>query len=412
MKLIALSGKRLVSPHRFLLSGSFPKLFGAWMLPLAIAMLGVWSLERADAQLTILHRFGDGTVLNDGAGPQAALAVGPNNDLYGVTETKARYINGGSGTVFRITPSGRLTIIRSFTHKQYMVSQQPLLNYNGTLLGITLGGPGRRGPGTLFELTPAVGSQEWNLNLAYKFGPNGVFAPSGSVIVGSDGDFYGVTEGTSGNPGAGTIYKMDPHTFALTVLYNFTNSGAMYPQGALLQGSDGNFYGSTSEFAFNFTASIFMMTPNGQVTILAQIPGQISYVGQPLIQAKDGNYYGSFGSRSDKGFIFKMTPDHVMTTIHTFQGSDGRGPNGLVQGPNGNLYGTTFGGGTTGNGVVFEISTDGSLFTVLHNFSDGTITHDGKTPVGSLVVGPDNFLYGTTNGGGIGGLGTVFKISP
>ena len=89
---------------------------------------------------------------------------------------------------------------------------------------------------------------------------------------------------------------------------------------------------------------------------------------------------------------------------------DGRVPNGLVQGPNGNLYGTTQLGGTAGNGVVFEISTDGSLFTVLHNFGDGTITHDGKNPVGSLLVDPDNFLYGTTYEGGVG-LGTVFKIS-
>src|SRR5258707_460967 len=378
MKLIDIRGKRPVSPHRFLFSGSCRrKLFGALMLTLAIAMLGVWSLERADAQLTILHRFGDGSVPNDGANPKAALAVGPVNDLYGVTVTKAQYMNGGSGTVFRITPSGTLTIIRSFPHKLYMVSQQPLLNYNGTLVGVTLTGPRRRGAGTLFELTPAVGSQQWNLNVAYKVGRNNVLLPSGSVIVGSDGDFYGTTEGTSTTAGAGTIYKMDPQTFALTVLYNFTNSGAMYPQGALLQGSDGNFYGSTSEFAYNFTASIFMLTPDGQVTILSQIPGQFSYVGQPLIQASDG--------------------DH---------------PNGLVQGPNGNLYGTTDYGGTAGNGVVFEISTDGSLFTVLHNFGDGNITHDGKNPVGSLVVGPDNFLYGTTYEGGIGGLGTVFKISP
>jgi len=180
MKLIDIRGKRPVSPHRFLFSGSFRrKLFGALMLTLAIAMLGVWSLERADAQLTILHRFGDGSGPNDGANPQAALAVGPVNDLYGVTVTKAQYINGGSGTVFRITPSGTLTIIRSFPHKLYMVSQQPLLNYNGTLVGVTLTGPRRRGAGTLFELTPAVGSQQWNLNIAYKFGRNNVLLPSG-----------------------------------------------------------------------------------------------------------------------------------------------------------------------------------------------------------------------------------------
>jgi uncharacterized repeat protein (TIGR03803 family) len=382
------------------------------MLALALAMLGVWSVERANAQLTILHRFGDGSVPNDGVYPLAALAVGPDNDLYGGTGNKAQYISGDSGTVFRITPSGKLTIIRSFAHKQYMSSDQPLLNYKGTLVGVTGTGLGPKGAGTLFELSPAFGSQEWNLNIAFKFGRNNVLVPSGSVIVGSDGDFYGTTEGMSSTSGAGTIYKMDPQTFALTVLYNFNNSGAMYPQGALLQGSDGNFYGSTEEFASNFTASIFMMTPEGQVTILSQIPGQFSYVGHPLIQASDGNYYGSFGSSADKGFIFKMTPDHVVTTIHTFQGGDGRVPNGLVQGPNGDLYGTTVYGGAAGKGVVFEISTDGSLFTVLHNFGDGTITHDGETPAGSLVVGPDNFLYGTTSEGGIGGFGTVFKISP
>src|SRR5260370_12010666 len=122
------------------------------------------------------------------------------------------------------------------------------------------------------------------------------FSPAESVIVGSDGDFYGTTEGTSTTTGAGTIYKMDPQTFALTVLYNFTNSGAMYPQGALLQGSDGNFYGSTSEFAYNFTASIYMLTPDGQVTLLSQIPDQLSYVDEPSIQANDTDYYDSFGT--------------------------------------------------------------------------------------------------------------------
>ena len=83
------------------------------MLALAIAMLSVWSVDKADAQLTILHRFGDGSVPDDGAYPLAALAVGPDNDLYGVTETKAQYINGGSGTVFRITPDRKSTRLNS-----------------------------------------------------------------------------------------------------------------------------------------------------------------------------------------------------------------------------------------------------------------------------------------------------------
>lgn len=152
----------------------------------------------------------------------------------------------------------------------------------------------------------------------------------------------------------------------------------MDPEVALLEGSDGNFYGSTAQFAFKFTASIFMMTPAGQVTIIGQVPGY--NVGGPLIQATNGNYCGSLNSSagSDNGLIFQMTPAHVITTIHTFQGTDGHSPNGLVQGPNGNLYGTTPAGGTAGKGVVFELSSDGSSFTVLHNFGDGSITNDGQ----------------------------------
>lgn len=375
-------------------------------------MLCVSFLKQADAQLTIIHSFGDGTVPNDGADPSASLALGPGGDLYGVTLAKAAYLNGGSGTVFQVTNSGVLKIIHSFPHKQFLSPNQPLLYYNGTLVGVTVGGPRKRGAGTLFDLTtPAIGGN-WGFQIWYKFGANNVFSPDGNVVVGSDGNFYGTTEGTSGGTDAGTIYKLDPKTFQLTVLHTFTIQGAMYPTGALLQGSDGNFYGSTNEFAFNFTSSIFMMTPDGQVTIIYQVPGNLTYVAKPLIQATDGNFYGSFGSSADHGFIFKMTPGQIVTTIHTFKGSDGRSAGGVIQGPNGNLYGTTFEGGTAGKGVVFEVSTDGSSFTVLHNFGDGSITHDGTYPAGSLVVGSDHNLYGITTEGGAAGLGTVFKISP
>jgi uncharacterized repeat protein (TIGR03803 family) len=304
-----------------------------------------------------------------------------------------------------------LTIILNFSHKQSMFSAQPLLNYKGTLVGVTGGGPSRRGVGTLFALAKQVGGEDWLLDIQYKFGASDAFTPNGGIVVGTDGNFYGVTDGSPGNPWAGTIYKLNSKTFRLTVLHRFTNKGAMYPEGALLQGSDGNFYGSTFNFAFNPSSSIFMMTPDGQVTILYEVPGY-SYVGGPLIQASDGNYYGSFGSSTDNGFVFEMIPDHVITTIHTFQGNDGSGPEGLVEGPNGNLYGTTAGGGTAGNGTVFEVSPDGSSFTVLHNFGDGSIPNDGTSPTGSLVVGPDNNLYGITAVGGSAGLGTVFKVSP
>lgn len=120
-----------------------------------------------------------------------------------------------------------------------------------------------------------------------------------------------------------------------------------------------------------------------------------------------------------------MTPEHVVTVLHSFgNGKDGYGPfGGLVQGPDAALYGTTASGGTTrtnavrgdanpdGYGIVFRITTDGT-YKVLHNFGDGSVPNDGEIPYGSLTVGSDGNLYGTTTQGGTAGRGTVFKISP
>jgi uncharacterized repeat protein (TIGR03803 family) len=88
-------------------------------------------------------------------------------------------------------------------------------------------------------------------------------------------------------------------------------------------------------------------------------------------------------------------------------------------GPNGNLYGETFFGGTGGDGIIYEITPDGSTYTILHNFNDGTIPNDGSAPSGGLTLGADNNLYGTTGQGGAYGVGpgsfgygTLFKLSP
>jgi uncharacterized repeat protein (TIGR03803 family) len=135
----------------------------------------------------------------------------------------------------------------------------------------------------------------------------------------------------------------------------------------------------------------------------------------PLIQARDGNFYGMSGEGiaglSSTPSVFRMTPNGVVTILHTFgQGSDGAFPMGTVfQGPNGHLYGTTFLGGTAGKGIIFEISTNGKSYAILHNFGDGTVPNDGLNPTGTLI-GHDHNLFGTTEEGGSAGLGTVFKF--
>ena len=106
-----------------------------------------------------------------------------------------------------------------------------------------------------------------------------------------------------------------------------------------------------------------------------------------------------------------MTPAAVVKILQTL------GPGcgalfGVVQGANGRLYGVTMTGGRAGEGTVFELSLDGTSYTVLHNFADGSVPNDGAKPYGALIVGIDNNLYGTTEFGGSANLGTVFKISP
>ena len=188
-------------------------------------------------------------------------------------------------------------------------------------------------------------------------------------------------------------------------------------------GQDENFYG----FAFsNSGAVIFMMTPAGAVTTLYTFNGAGSPTGWTLMQASDGTFYGTntvIGTYNG-GTVFKLTgtpPSVTVTVLHNFgQGTDGASPSGpVVVGPNGNLYGETSSGGTSGlgDGTVYEIAPDGSAYTVLHNFGDGSIPNDGVYPRGGLTLGPDNNLYGTTFQGGAydqaaAGGGTLFKLSP
>lgn len=222
-------------------------------------------------------------------------------------------------------------------------------------------------------------------------------------MLGPDGDLYGATDNGGTNSG-GVAYKIDPTTGTLTILYNFTSYSA---SGALLLGQDGNFYGITTG------ATIFQMTPAGVVTNLYSFSG-ITYGQGPLIQDAAGNFYGAtdLNGTYTGGTVFKMTPQFTVTILHSFDGpTDGDAPYTPVIGPDGNLYGTAPEGGKNDGGTLYELSTDGSTFSVLHYFDDGTIQNDGWEPAGGLVLGSDKNFYGTTEGGGAMELGTLFELS-
>jgi uncharacterized repeat protein (TIGR03803 family) len=285
---------------------------------------------------------------------------------------------------------------------------------------------------------PALGAQAAAvLTTLYAFvgGTDGA-GPYAGLVQGSDGNFYGTTEYSSRAPrppmyiGPGSVFKISTNG-NLTTLYSFTggNDGAN-PVGGLVQGSDGNFYGTTQfggntnlNFGYGY-GTVFKISTNGALTTLYSFSGGNDGAGpNGLVQASDGNFYGTtqYGGTNGNGTVFKMSATGAYISLYSFTGgNDGGNPNGLVQGSDGNFYGTTYNGGRYGNasyryGTAFKISSNGALTTL---YAFGTVTNangypvDGEYPIAGLAQGSDGNFYGTTfEGGTNGGCGTVFQIS-
>jgi uncharacterized repeat protein (TIGR03803 family) len=202
----------------------------------------------------------------------------------------------------------------------------------------------------------------------------------------------------------------------LTHLYSFTGSKDSGGSGAeMMQSSDGNFYGTTGAPGTDGQGTVFKISTNGALTILYSFtsPDDGASPDAALVQGGDGNFYGTTytGGTSNAGTVFKISTNGAngaLTSLYSFSyGYDGGRPDGLVLGGDGNFYGTTEYGGTNGSGTVFKISTNGVLAT-LYSFTGST---NGAYPQAALVQGSDASFYGTTKGGGTNGYGTVFRIS-
>jgi uncharacterized repeat protein (TIGR03803 family) len=254
----------------------------------------------------------------------------------------------------------------------------------------------------------AIGSPAQTFKTLFNFDVTNGWDPNGVLIQGTDGNFYGITTGGGTGScifGCGTIFKITPGG-VLTTLYSFNNSDGSYPQGGLVQGTDGNFYGTTAEggdlscgYEGAGCGTVFKVTPSGNLTTLHNFNGSDGENPQAvLVQGTDGSFYGTtvVGGASGDGTVFKITSGGKLTTLHSFDGSDGvYSYGGLVQATDGNFYGTTFGGGASNDGTVFKITAGGKL-TTLHSFD----LTDGHNPEAALVQATNGDFYGTTTGGG------------
>jgi uncharacterized repeat protein (TIGR03803 family) len=262
-------------------------------------------------------------------------------------------------------------------------------------------------------LLPVFGARASGvLTTLYTFPGTTNGANPNSLMLSTNGWFYGTTQ--HGGYG-GTVFKINTNG-AWARLYAFTNGlDNSEPQGALVQGDDGDLYGTTSGVSVYY-GSVFKITTNGTLTTLYLFTNQIngSEPAGPLVKGSDGWFYGTtfYGGTNGAGNVFKISPNSAFTNLYSFpRGSDTDGENpygAMVQASDGYLYGTAYGGGANSAGSIFKISTNGIL-TTLHVFSQ---IPDGADPDAGLILASDGWFYGTTQFGGLTAYaGSVFKIS-
>ncbi|MGO9564660.1 MAG: choice-of-anchor tandem repeat GloVer-containing protein, partial [Candidatus Korobacteraceae bacterium] len=245
------------------------------------------------------------------------------------------------------------------------------------------------------------------------------------LVQANDGNFYGTTYyGGNGGcqlPGCGTVFKITSGG-ALTTLHSFAGADGAAPLAGLVQAADGNFYATTVYGGTYNDGTVFKITSGGALTTLYSFCAQTgcngTYPSAGLVQATDGNFYGTafYGGTYNDGTVFKITAEGTLTTLYSLGGGAGANPwaAALVQATDGSFYGTALNGGTYGDGVVFKITSSGTL-TTLHSFNSS----DGANPQGGLVQATDGNFYGTTFFGGANdncaappnGCGTVFRLA-
>jgi uncharacterized repeat protein (TIGR03803 family) len=343
---------------------------------------------------------------NDGGDPVAGLVQASDGNLYGTT-----FENGtnGYGAIFRISTSGVMTPLYSFTdgHDGAHPDAGLIQASDGNLYGTAEDG-GTNGDGTVFRMTT-----KGVLTPLYSFtGGHDGGDPRGGLVQATDGNLYGTTA-DGGTNFDGTIFRITTNG-ALTSLHSFIGShDGDFPEATLVQAVDGNLYGTTYEGGTNGYGAIFRITTtNGLLTPLYSFTNGSdgAYPVAGLVQANDGNLYGTTedGGTNGYGTIFRITTNNIFTPLYSFtDGNDGGNPEGtLVQTSDGNLYGTDYEGGTKGYGVIFRITTSGAM-TPLYSFTDG---QDGADPLAGVIEANNANLYGTSPGGGTGN-GTVFELT-
>ncbi len=371
-------------------------------LAIACALFGVCAAAPLQAQVTFqeLYQFNCSTA---GCYPYGSpLVQWTDGNLYGMANNGGHY---NLGTIFQVTPtypsaqtdlwpfdgpSGELPI------SGLMLASDGLL-YGGTPAG------GTNGYGTLFSFDPGTTTlQVWH---EFTAAEGGAETPPAQ---GKDKNLYGATA-------AGTVYELTIPGHVYSVLPGVVPGEV---PGPLYLASDGDFYGTTWRGGTSNMGTLFRMTPtNGAVKVIHNFTGSPDG-DEPygtVIEGSDGNLYGTtgFGGLYSNGEIYKSPRSGSPKAIYNFpsSGSDGAEPQAaLMLGTDGNFYGSTFSAGTDNYGTLFDVSSKGTLYTLFNfTFTGGTVPGSGA---GTLMVHTNGSYYGITTGGGSLDDGTFYSLTP
>jgi uncharacterized repeat protein (TIGR03803 family) len=323
---------------------------------------------------------------NTAGAPQGGVSLGLDGNFYGTT------VGGGgdAGSVFKVTPTGTFKTLCDFTMSSCgagadgvapLFSVFPYQGKDGTFYGVASSG-GTHGQGTLFKITSG-GKHATLYSFCSQSGCADGTNPNLPLQY-VDGNFYGTTHNGGAN-GNGTVYKVTP-AGKLTILYTISsqpNEGS--PVGVLVEGTDGNFWGVTNGVPFISNGIVFKISPSGVFTTVHTFAGAPNDGAVPqsgLILGSDGNLYGTtnYGGSANNGAIYRVTPAGHLTILYSFCTSsnncDGYLPTTpLTQHSNGKFYGNS-GGNSDGGGVFYSLNIKLKPLVDLVNWTD---------PVGKTV---------------------------
>ncbi len=308
-----------------------------------------------DGTETMLYNFTGGA---DGAYPFSSVVRDNKGNLYGTTS------QGGSdnaGVVFKVDPSGTETVLHNFAGGADGVIPTGGLvrDKAGNLYGTTSQG-GTSNDGIVFKISPS--GKETVLHTFTGSTTDGKYPTYTTLLMDAQGNFYGVTE-EGGSADGGILYKLSK-TGKLTILHSFkggTTDGCNV-LGTPFMDAAGNFYGTTSSCGTHTLGTVWEVKKNGQERLLHSFAGGTSDGEYPLagvVKDATGNLYGNTetGGASDVGTVYRISNTGKFTLLHSFDGTDGKYPYGsFAQNSKGTIFGSTLNGGTIGYGTVWKIT--------------------------------------------------------